>query len=235
MKDTFYFSHDYNARQDVKIKKLIFKHGMCGYGVFWSIVEDLYNNANALPLDYESITYELRIDEEVVKSVINDFDLFVIDGLEFGSKSIENRLNERNEKSKKARKSALARWNKPKDDANALQTQSDSNAIKERKRKEIKEKKTDKEDKHPLQIDFDNAFDDFVKMRKEIGKKITERGQELIKNKLRKLSGNNIVKATAILNQSIENSWQGVFELKESTPQEIKRGGNPNARLLKDE
>ena len=138
MKDTFYFSHDYNARQDIKIKKLLVKHGMVGYGVFWSIVEDLYNNANALPTDYESIAYELRIDIQVVKSVINDFDLFVIDGKEFGSKSIENRLNERNEKSKKARKSALARWNKEKTDANALQPQSESNAIKESKGKESK-------------------------------------------------------------------------------------------------
>ena len=39
-KDTFYFSHDYNARNDEKIKRLIRKHGMQGYGVFWSIVED---------------------------------------------------------------------------------------------------------------------------------------------------------------------------------------------------
>lgn len=87
--------------------------------------------------------------------------------------------------------------------------------------------------KHPLQIEFEETFLEFVKMRKEIGKKITERGQELIKNKLRKLSGNNIVKATAILNQSIENSWQGVFELKESTPQDNpNRGGSPNKKAL---
>ena len=45
-KDTFYFSHDYNARNDEKIKMLIRKHGMIGYGVFWAIVEDLYNIKN---------------------------------------------------------------------------------------------------------------------------------------------------------------------------------------------
>jgi len=43
-KDTYYFSHDYNCRNDEKIKRLLRKHGMCGYGIFWSIVEDLYNN-----------------------------------------------------------------------------------------------------------------------------------------------------------------------------------------------
>jgi len=154
MKDTFYFTHDYNTRQDVKIKKLIQKHGMCGYGVFWAIIEDLYNNANALPLDYDSIAYDLRMDSEVIKSVINDFGLFVIEFNEFGSKSVQTRLEDRNDRSTKARESAFKRWNKPlenneletiKDateletDANALQTDSDRNAIKEIKEIKLKE------------------------------------------------------------------------------------------------
>ena len=139
MKDTFYFSHDYNARNDAKIKNLIRKHGINGYGIFWAIVEDLYNNANALPTDYESIAYDLRSDAETVKSIISDFDLFVFDGNNFGSVSIEKRLNERNEKSKNARLAAESRWNKVKEDANAMQTHSNRNAIKERKGKEIKD------------------------------------------------------------------------------------------------
>ena len=79
-KDTFYFSHDYNARNDEKIKMLIRKHGMVGYGVFWAIVEDLYNNANALRTDYDGIAYDLRLHSDIVKSVVNDFDLFEIYG-----------------------------------------------------------------------------------------------------------------------------------------------------------
>jgi uncharacterized protein YdaU (DUF1376 family) len=140
MKDTsYYFSHDYNTRQDIKIKKLLVKHGMIGYGCFWSIIEDLYNNANALPLDYESIAYDLRVSENVIDSIINDFDLFIIEGNEFGSKSVEKRLEDRNEKSTKARQSALKRWGNKNNNANALQSESEPNAIKERKGKEIKE------------------------------------------------------------------------------------------------
>jgi len=139
-KDTFYFSHDYNTRNDQKIKKLISKHGYLGYGLFWAIVEDLYNNANALHLDYDIIAYDLRTTNELVKSIINDFELFVINDGIFGSMSIQKRLDERDEKSKKASKSAHYRWNKSKTDANALPTQSDSNAIKEKKVKEIKGK-----------------------------------------------------------------------------------------------
>lgn len=149
-KDTFYFSHDYNARNDEKIKRLIRKHGMQGYGVFWSIVEDLYNNANALRTDYEGIAYDLRTDSDLVASVVNDFDLFIFDGDYFGSNSVQERLDQRNDKSVKARKSASYRW----DNANALQTQSDSNAKKERKGKEIKGKEIKE-----INISFDVFWD----------------------------------------------------------------------------
>lgn len=164
MKDTFYFSHDYNARNDAKIKNLIRKHGINGYGIFWAIVEDLYNNANALPTDYESIAYDLRTDSEIIKSVINDFDLFVLDGDSFGSLSIEKRINERNEKSAKAKHSANLRWNKVKEDANALQPHSEGNAIKEKKGKDINEKKGN-ESKGNETADFEiliyPTFEDF--------------------------------------------------------------------------
>lgn len=144
--NTFYFSHDYNTRSDNKVKKLILKHGMAGYGVFWAIIEDLYNNANALPTDYELIAFDLRVDESLVKSVINDFGLFVIENDTFGSASVERRLNERNLKSENARKSALNRWNKSERIANALRTQSECNAIKENKEKENKEKENKGDD-----------------------------------------------------------------------------------------
>ena len=139
-KDTFYFSHDYNARNDEKIKMLIRKHGMIGYGVFWAIVEDLYNNANALRTDYEGIAYDYRIDVSIVTSVINDFDLFVFDENTFGSLSVQKRIDERDSRSVKARESAHKRWT----NANAMQSQCEGNAIKERKVKEIKESKVNK-------------------------------------------------------------------------------------------
>ena len=166
-KDTFYFSHDYNARNDEKIKRLIRKHGMQGYGVFWSIVEDLYNNANALRLDYEGIAYDLRSDSEIVASVINDFDLFVLNRDFFGSNSVQQRLDQRNMKSESARKSASYRW----DNANAMQTQSDSNAKKERKGKEIKGKESKIKYKHNVLLsEIENE-----KLIKEYGNDFTEK------------------------------------------------------------
>lgn len=134
---TFYFAHDYNTRNDFKIKLLLSKHGMKGYGVFWALIEELYNNANALPTDYDCIAFDIRSESEIVKSVINDFDLFVFNGDKFGSLSIQNRMDDRNKKSEKARESAFYRWNK----CERIATLPKRNAIKERKVKESKVKK----------------------------------------------------------------------------------------------
>ncbi len=127
-KDTFYFSHDFNTRNDEKIKALLRRHKWVGYGIFWAIIEELYNNANALRLDYEGIAYELRTDEDIVRSIINDFELFQIDGNVFGSASIERRIEERNEKSQTARRSAYKRWNQKKD-ANASQNNANASDV----------------------------------------------------------------------------------------------------------
>lgn len=124
MKDTYFFSHDYNSRTDSKIKKLLSKHGFLGYGLFWAIIEGLYNNANAMPTDYDSIAFDLRSDSVLIKSIVEDFDLFLIDGDFFGSESVKRRLGVRNEKSIKASESANKRWK----NANALPTDSERNA-----------------------------------------------------------------------------------------------------------
>jgi len=45
-KDTYYFSHDYNARNDEKILELRVKYGAEGYGLFWMLVETMAENEN---------------------------------------------------------------------------------------------------------------------------------------------------------------------------------------------
>lgn len=167
-KDTYYFSHDYNTRANKKIKPLLAKHAMIGYGVYWAIIEDLYNNSNRMPLDYEVIAYDLRVSVDLVKSIIHDFKLFLTDESHFSCEGIKERLEERNTKKNKAKESAKKRWDKLqqetqkggelcernanalKNDANASNNYanasnldanaSEIDAIKERKGKEIKGK-----------------------------------------------------------------------------------------------
>lgn len=157
--DTFYFSHDYNTRNDEKIKSLIFKHGLRGYGIYWAIIEDLYNNANVLRNEYERIAYELREDKTIVESVIKDFDLFVFEGEIFGSMSVQKRLDERNAKSVKAKESVKKRWDKYERNTNVLPTQNEGNTIKEKKGEESKRE----EKKEILQNDILPLSPEYVK------------------------------------------------------------------------
>lgn len=65
-----------------------------------------------------------------------------------------------------------------------------------------------------------NTLKEFLKMRKSIKKPMTDKAMKLLINKLDKLGSNDNEKIE-ILNQSIFNSWQGVFELKNK---EIAKG-----------
>ena len=64
--------------------------------------------------------------------------------------------------------------------------------------------------------ELDKTFKDYISFRKEIKAPMTDRGIELAKSKLNKLSGNNTSKAIEIINQSIMNSYKGLFEVKVS-------------------
>lgn len=63
--------------------------------------------------------------------------------------------------------------------------------------------------------DLINAIYGFIEMRKAIKKPLTDNALKLIFGKLNKLADNDETK-TEILNQSIMNGWQGVFELRNS-------------------
>ena len=152
-KETFYFSHDYTARSDEKIKNLIYDFGYEGYGIYWSLIEELYQNANALRTNYKRIAFDMRVDENTIKSIIENFDLFIVENEFFGSLSVQRRLDMRIDKSSKARESAQKRWAK---DANALPTQSEGNAIKESKVKESKIKRFIKPTIEDIKKEFPN-------------------------------------------------------------------------------
>ena len=86
--------------------------------------------------------------------------------------------------------------------SNPIQSESKSN------------KGAERADKTPLEI----ALDDFAKHRKAMKKPLTDKARELTLNELEKLAPGDDDMKIAILNQSIQRGWQGVFELKEDAP-----------------
>lgn len=66
----------------------------------------------------------------------------------------------------------------------------------------------------PQDEKLNEAFNEFLSHRKEIKKPMTDRAIKLAIGSLNKLSGGDNDKAIEIINQSIMNGWQGLFELK---------------------
>ena len=145
MKDTFFFPHDFGARNDPKLQNVLMEYGCEGLGVFWCVVEQIYEQGGSLPLaNCKSIAFALHVDCKVVESIVKDFNLFGTDGEIFWSESINNRLTKRAEIAEKRKNAAFHRWNKPQNNANAQSDNANAehcNAIKgkERKGKENKE------------------------------------------------------------------------------------------------
>lgn len=108
-----YFRHDYNARNDIKLQSVITKHGAVGIGVYWIIVEMLYQNGGELPLDIaRNISVAYFTDFKVVESVINDFDLFENDGNVFWSVRIRQTIDNTKKVSDARKAASRQRWSR---------------------------------------------------------------------------------------------------------------------------
>lgn len=144
MKEVYYFQHDYNARNDPKLQDVLIEHGAAGIGVFWCIVEQLYEQDGFLPLkSCKSIAFALHVESKVVESVVQDFDLFHNDGEKFWSNSVNARLEKRKNISESRKLAAIKRWQSMqnqqmqcKTNANAMQDISKEKKSKEKESKE---------------------------------------------------------------------------------------------------
>jgi predicted transcriptional regulator len=84
------------------------------------------------------------------------------------------------------------------------------------------EKKETKKERSHDEIIQASGFDEtvkqslyeFIKMRKLIKKPLTDRALKNLLNRLNDLSGGDNITADKILNQSIDNAWQGIYGLK---------------------
>lgn len=146
-----YFPHDSNARNSDKLIRLRMRHKSAGYGVYFMILERLREEPEYMSVkDYNMIAFDLREDASLIKSVVEDFGLFVFtdDGKYFYSESFSKRMEIKDEQSKKrseaGKKGLEKRWKSNKDMANATNNDSKSiaNATESNSnKKEIKENK----------------------------------------------------------------------------------------------
>ena len=131
---TSYFPHDSNARNSDKLIRLRMRHKAAGYGVYFMILERLREEPEYTSVkDYNMIAFDLREDASLIKSVVEDFGLFVFtdDGKYFYSESFKQRMEIKDEQSRKkaeaGKKGLEKRWGNSKNIANAIEN--DSKAI----------------------------------------------------------------------------------------------------------
>lgn len=112
-KTTYYFSHDYNAANDVKILFLRQRYGMLGYGVYWYLVEQLAISGGQLPVELIPVlAMQMQTDEDIVYNIIHNYTLFNIHEGTFSSDRLCKHLDMRKTLSDKGKQGATQRWNK---------------------------------------------------------------------------------------------------------------------------
>lgn len=114
------------------------KLGAEGYGIFFMLIERLREEEGyKSTIDYDTLAFDLRVEPEKVKQVVENYDLFKFteDGKYFYSDSFNERMEmmdvRAQQRKSKAKKAAEARWNKQSEDtsnAQALPKQCSSNA-----------------------------------------------------------------------------------------------------------
>ena len=110
-----YFSHDSNARNSKKILRLRMRHGASGYGIYFMLLERLREEQGYMcDADYEMLSFDLREDAGLIRSVVEDFGLFALteDGKKFYSAGFEERMNMKMSKSQAGAMGAQSRWGK---------------------------------------------------------------------------------------------------------------------------
>jgi hypothetical protein len=117
MKDAYFFPHYIGARNDNKIMRLRLKYGMEGYGIYFALLEVLREQSeHVYPLsDLDILSADIRVEQDVVESIISDFALFKKDKTNFWSPKLQEYLQPYYERKKHAsnagKKSAKVRNN----------------------------------------------------------------------------------------------------------------------------
>lgn len=224
-----YFPHDSNARNSDKLIPVRMKLGAEGYGIYFMILERLREEADYMSVkDYNTLAFDLRVDTSKVKSIVEEFGLFVFtdDGKYFYSESFAKRMEIKDEKSKlrseAGKKGAQKRWGNKKnsnsnDNANSKANDKNGNAIaneqkniarkgKETKGKNSKENNTTTSSGGDSPSQEFNALKDFETLwffpnqfqLQDLNDLIDQHGQELTSAAIRLAGTKDVVKGKAI-------------------------------------
>lgn len=106
-----YINHKISNRSEYVFRKLIERKGAAAYGVYWYILEELYESGGKMLFEeIESISKALCVREDFVASVIKSFSLFQYDSESFWSDEVIEQIEKRQKLKDKRKEAANKRW-----------------------------------------------------------------------------------------------------------------------------
>lgn len=93
MKAYNYFPHDFNARNDSKLVELRMDMGNRGIGIYWSVIEMLYEEGGRIEIaKLKAVAFAINEELSFVQQVVQQYNLFECDDNFFWSKTVVARL-----------------------------------------------------------------------------------------------------------------------------------------------
>lgn len=106
-----YINHKISNRSEYVFRKLIERKGAAAYGVYWYILEELYESGGKMLFEeIEPISKALCVRKDFVASVIKSFSLFQYDSESFWSDEVIEQIEKRQKLKNKRKEAANKRW-----------------------------------------------------------------------------------------------------------------------------
>lgn len=106
-----YINHKVSNRSEYVFRKLIERKGAAAYGVYWYILEELYESGGKMLFEeIEPISKVLCVRKDFVVSIIKSFSLFQYDSESFWSDEVIEQIEKRQKLKEKRKEAANKRW-----------------------------------------------------------------------------------------------------------------------------
>jgi hypothetical protein len=209
-----YIGVDLDLFRQPKIQRLELKLGKAGVALYLQICLKLAETEGKLYLDDLAIlSREFFIQEETIKQVLEFPELFILKDNFYSCDWVTIKIKASKEKSQKARKAILYRWRNNQSNTDVLETNNQSNTIKEKEIKENKNKVNNTPSLDGLNEQVKDLFLSWLENRKKLKKPATDEATRLA---IKKLNSFSLDVQKQMLETSILSGWTDFYPPKQT-------------------
>ena len=196
-----------------------------------------YEAIKELPLENQALIYDaifsyaLDFTEKDLTGICKTVFTLIKPQIDANNKRFENGTKPKT-KQKESKTEAKDKQDLSKNEAN--NNKNNNKKVNNNKNNNLNVNENNKED-GVLQTPLEKKFEEFLEYRKQIKKPVVEKSLQPLKNKLWELSNKNTQTAIDILDQTITNGWQGIFEIKNNNNGKQKGNNDEFIKAIYDE